>query len=146
MEISEVKKIWDDVKEELAITIAPSSFDPWIMPLEPIGFEGNEFSVIINSKNLPVLDGAELNAGMGMIPGGLYRNKKYVGEKCVIANDVKPEIADLIFDPQTSGGLLISLPHKDAELMVVGMKKAGLINASVIGEVRMLDRKSITVV
>ena len=108
--------------------------------------EGNEFSVIINSKNLPVLDGAEQNAGMGMIPGGLYRNKKYVGEKCVIANDVKLEIADLIFDPQTSGGLLISLPHKDAELMVAEMKRAGLINASVIGEVRMLDRKSITVV
>lgn len=46
MEITEIKKIWDDVKEELAITISPSSFEPWIMPLEPIGFEGNEFSVL----------------------------------------------------------------------------------------------------
>lgn len=46
MEILEIKKIWEDVKEELAQTIPPSSFEPWIMPLEPIGFEDNEFSVL----------------------------------------------------------------------------------------------------
>ena len=46
MEIAEVKKIWDDVKEELISTIPPSSFEPWILPLEPIGFENNEFSML----------------------------------------------------------------------------------------------------
>lgn len=46
MEISEIKKIWEDVKEELAQTIPPSSFEPWILPLEPIGFENDEFSVL----------------------------------------------------------------------------------------------------
>lgn len=46
MEITEVKKIWEDVKAELALTIAPSSYDPWIVPLEPIGFENSEFSVL----------------------------------------------------------------------------------------------------
>lgn len=46
MEIAEIKKIWDDVKEELATTIVPSSFEPWILPLEPIGFENDEFSVL----------------------------------------------------------------------------------------------------
>lgn len=46
MEISEVKKIWEDVKEELSTTISPSSFEPWILPLEPIGFEDDEFSVL----------------------------------------------------------------------------------------------------
>lgn len=46
MEILEIKKIWEDVKEELATTIPPSSFEPWIMPLEPIGFEDDEFSVL----------------------------------------------------------------------------------------------------
>lgn len=107
--------------------------------------EGNEFSVIINSGNLPLLDGAVENASMGLIPGGLYRNKKYVGERCIIANDVKREIADLVFDPQTSGGLLISLPHEEAELMIHEMHNAGIIHASIIGEVRMLDRKSITI-
>lgn len=46
MEILEIKKIWEDVKEELSQTIPPSSFEPWILPLEPIGFEDNEFSVL----------------------------------------------------------------------------------------------------
>lgn len=46
MDIIEVKKIWEDVKEELIETIPPSSFEPWILPLEPIGFENDEFSVL----------------------------------------------------------------------------------------------------
>lgn len=46
MEISEIKKIWEDVKSELATVISPSSYEPWILPLEPIGFENDEFSVL----------------------------------------------------------------------------------------------------
>ena len=46
MEISEIKKIWEDVKLELEQTIPPSSYDPWIVPLEPIGFENDQFSVL----------------------------------------------------------------------------------------------------
>ena len=46
MEIIEIKKIWEDVKSELEKVIPPSSFEPWIMPLEPIGFEEDEFSVL----------------------------------------------------------------------------------------------------
>lgn len=46
MEISEIKKIWEDVKEELAAIIPSTTYEPWILPLEPIGFEGDEFSVL----------------------------------------------------------------------------------------------------
>lgn len=46
MEILEIKKIWEDVKGELVSTIPPSSYEPWILPLEPIGFENDEFSVL----------------------------------------------------------------------------------------------------
>lgn len=97
--------------------------------------EGTELSVIVNSANIPLLDGACVNASMGLIPGGLYRNKKYVGERCFIENDVKSEISDIVFDPQTSGGLLISLPRNDAILMVNEMHEAGIKDASIIGEV-----------
>jgi len=107
--------------------------------------EGNGFSVIINSANLPFLEGALENAAMGLIPGGLYRNRSYVGDRCIISGSIKREIADIVFDPQTSGGLLISLPGDEAELMVNDMLQAGVSDAAIIGEVRMLDRKSITV-
>lgn len=46
MEITEIKKIWEDVKAELVETISPSAYEPWILPLEPIGFENGEFSVL----------------------------------------------------------------------------------------------------
>lgn len=46
MDIAEIKKIWEDVKVELEQTIPPSSYEPWILPLEPIGFENGQFSVL----------------------------------------------------------------------------------------------------
>lgn len=46
MEISEIKKIWEDVKIELEQTIPASSYEPWIVPLEPIGYENGQFSVL----------------------------------------------------------------------------------------------------
>lgn len=46
MEISEIKKIWEDVKIELEQTIPASSFEPWIVPLEPMGYENGRFSVL----------------------------------------------------------------------------------------------------
>ncbi len=46
MNTSEVKKIWDKVKEELKLVVPASTFDPWIAPLEAISFEGNQFTLI----------------------------------------------------------------------------------------------------
>jgi len=107
--------------------------------------EGNNMSVIINSRYIPILDGAEEYASDGLIPGGLYRNKNYSGNICAVSKSIKQEIADIIFDPQTSGGLLISLPKDEAELMVKELHSAGIIHASIIGEVKLLDRRGIIV-
>jgi selenide,water dikinase len=106
--------------------------------------DGHEFSVVIHSVNLPLLDGALENAAMGLIPGGLYRNRKYVGDRCIISENIKREVADIIFDPQTSGGLLISLPRNEAEDMVQEMHQSGISEASIIGEVIMSEKKIIT--
>jgi selenide,water dikinase len=108
--------------------------------------EGGELSVTIDSSSLPLLDGALENAAMGLIPGGLYRNKTYVGDRCVVADNVKREISDVVFDPQTSGGLLISLPRNEAVEMLKEMKQSGINSASIIGEAGMSGRNIITVV
>lgn len=108
--------------------------------------EGNDLSIIINSINLPLLDGVIENAAMGLIPGGLYRNRNYVGDKCRIADNVTRELSDIVFDPQTSGGLLISLPRDEAEEMVKEMKQCGISAASVIGEVLISRDKTISLV
>ena len=107
--------------------------------------EGNTMSAILNSKSVPVLDGTEEYAAKGLLPGGIRRNKDYVGSICSVSKDVKQETADILFDTQTSGGLLISLPRNDAELMIKEMHAAGITHASIIGEIKSLDRRNIIV-
>jgi selenide,water dikinase len=65
---------------------------------------------------VPLLPGAHEYAQQGIIPGGLGRNRDYlVGAGAVrIAPELEPAQAQLLFDPQTSGGLLFVLPEQDA--------------------------------
>lgn len=96
---------------------------------------GNEFSVRLESASLPVLDGAGEYASMGLVPAGLYRNRDYAGAKCVISESVSVLAGDMLFDPQTSGGLLISLPHNDALSLVEALKEVGTGTAALIGRI-----------
>ena len=65
---------------------------------------------------------------------GAYRNREYAeaGVKCV--GNIERPMMDIMFDPQTSGGLLISIDGNDAENALKEMKAAGL-NAEIIGNV-----------
>jgi len=60
-------------------------------------------------------DLAEEFAEMGIIPQGAYRNMDYVGDNVMISDEVPQPIQDIIADPQTSGGLMISIPEKFAD-------------------------------
>ena len=68
----------------------------------------------IEVDRLRFLDGALQYARLGAIPGGLKNNREYAS--CVVetARDLPSEVEDLLYDPQTSGGLLITLPEADA--------------------------------
>ena len=69
---------------------------------------GSNVSIHIESKNIKYIDGAAKYARMGLVPEGTYRNKKYIKDK-YISNIKEDFIVDLMFDPQTSGGLLYSM-------------------------------------
>lgn len=98
---------------------------------------GNEDYVVeIYSKNLPVLPGALENAEMGTIPGGLYRNRDFVGELLDKEEEVEQAMHDIILDPQTSGGLLIAISEKDSEKALKEIHSLGFKDASIIARVK----------
>ena len=60
---------------------------------------------------IPYFDEAVELAGSGFVPAGLYRNRDFYG-KCVVG-ETRGFFTDILFDPQTSGGLLIAVDHDD---------------------------------
>lgn len=106
--------------------------------------KASEVSIHINSKEVPLLDEAIDMANMGIIPAGMYRNKQYI-EKDVDMQDVDTAVRDILYDPQTSGGLLVSVKAEYAEELVKDMKLNGSIEAKIIGHVKSKGEKYITV-
>jgi selenide,water dikinase len=68
----------------------------------------------IEVDRLRFLDGALEYARLGAIPGGLKNNREYASYAVETARDLPTEMEALLYDPQTSGGLLITLPEADA--------------------------------
>lgn len=107
--------------------------------------KASNVSIEINSKEVPILEGAVDMAKMGIIPAGMYRNKEYIGKDVKVQN-IETEIEDILYDPQTSGGLLVSVNSDLADILVEDMKKNGSIEAKIIGEVKPTGDKYITVI
>lgn len=61
-------------------------------------------------KNIPFIDGAEKYAAMGTFPGGASDNRIFFGKQVQFNNKIDEPHQMLLFDPQTSGGLLLSVP------------------------------------
>jgi selenide,water dikinase len=70
---------------------------------------GSAVGVRIMADRLPVFPEASEYAAMGLIPAGMYKNREYYDSKVKISPVVDQLVQDLLFDPQTSGGLLIGV-------------------------------------
>ncbi len=75
---------------------------------------GSNKTIKIFTDYLPIIDDALSFAKMGIIPEGMYNNLEYLKDLFKCDNNISQEMKDLLLDPQTSGGLLISMPEKDA--------------------------------
>lgn len=75
---------------------------------------------------IPLAPGALAHANMGMVPGGTGRNRQYNQDSVQLGSKITKAEVDLLFDPQTSGGLLLSLPQEDAQAFV-GVQQAWTI-------------------
>jgi len=95
---------------------------------------GSNVSLVFHSANIPVLEGALDCIRAGYIPGGLKANRDFA--ECLVGSDplVPDHIRTLLFDPQTAGGLLISVSAEDAGPLERALEDAG-VPAVEIGEV-----------
>jgi len=94
--------------------------------------------IIIHSDNVPLIEDVLEFARMGMFPAGAYNNKKFFETGVSFETGVDALIADLMFDPQTSGGLLASLRKTKAVDCLNALHDQGLV-ACMIGEVSDID-------
>ena len=88
----------------------------------------------VHASQIPLLPGALNLARQGIGPGGTQCNKNYFGGFVSLAPEVEQAMRDLLFDPQTSGGLLLSVAGDKREAMLAAMAAHG-VPAAVIGEV-----------
>jgi selenide,water dikinase len=96
---------------------------------------GSGCSVRVFAERIPVIEDALTFAAMGLIPAGAYKNREFRAGMIEVADGVARERQDMLFDPQTSGGLLICLPEAQAEDLVAALKDAGLGDAAKVGEI-----------
>ena len=97
--------------------------------------EGSDVGLRINSAAVPIFAGVQELVETGFVPGGLYRNKNFRINQIEKADTCPDWILDVLFDPQTAGGLFFSLPGKQAQGLVKKMRNAGIVDAAIVGEV-----------
>ena len=95
---------------------------------------GSAVDLELDSRAVPLLPDAVEAAGMGLVPAGAYANRDYLNQ-VEFRPEVPVNLQDLLFDPQTSGGLLISLAEDLASDLLAELHAAGVAVAACIGRV-----------
>ena len=81
--------------------------------------------LVIESAQTPALPGALTYAGKGLVPGGEGRNREGLAGKVSLPKGLAPDLEHLLFDPQTSGGLLLAVPPERADALARALEADG---------------------
>ena len=93
------------------------------------------FGIRLEFDSIPFLDGAIEFVRQKIAPGGLFRNRKFFGDRLIAERGLDRDELKLLFDPQTSGGLLIAVSRARCEELLVELEAANVGTRAVIGEV-----------
>jgi len=97
--------------------------------------KASRVGMIIRSEAIPIFPEALEYARSGLVPGGGYANRDFFSCRVDVDPHVASLVLDVLYDPQTSGGLLISLPPGKAEELVTILHREGNPDAAIVGEV-----------
>ena len=97
--------------------------------------KGSGVGISISASDVPILDGSYELAKPDVVPRRSYVNQEFLGDVVEFSAYVPTELSGILFDPQTSGGLLISVAESKADLLLSKLHKAGIEEATIIGEV-----------
>jgi len=87
--------------------------------------EGSKVTIEIDTKSLPIIPGV-LDIASENKSGGMKTNKDHFGSGVDYCSEIPDAVRDLLFDPQTSGGLLISVSAESAARVASNLEKAGI--------------------
>ena len=90
--------------------------------------------LIIQSSKIPFFSEAVVFAKKGLLPGGIKRNREFRAGQVDMDPKLSHYISDILFDPQTSGGLLVAVPKGKTTEMITALRERGISDAAVIGE------------
>lgn len=107
--------------------------------------KGSNVSIEIDHLKVPIIKEAIPLAEMGIIPAGAYKNQSHVSRFLEISQEILEVYYDLFCDPQTSGGLLVSVPESEADEIVQALEKNKAFAYSVIGKVVDFESKYVKV-
>jgi selenide,water dikinase len=95
----------------------------------------SDVGIAIKSQSVPIFPETEEYATMGLVPGGTARNREFCSCRVEISGDISNEKMDILYDAQTSGGLLISVEGEKAQRLLEQLHAKGVQPAAIIGEV-----------
>ena len=95
----------------------------------------SKVTVEIFTDQVPIFEGVLEKIKQGMISGAIERNKEFASQYVTVSTEVNEEIETVLYDPQTSGGLLIAIHPESAEELVSRLRNEGLEFTTIIGHV-----------
>jgi selenide,water dikinase len=94
--------------------------------------EASGTGAVVYAEAVPVWEQAREMADMGLIPGGCHRNRRYIEHMVTAADYIPQDLMDCLYDPLTSGGLLMAV-HKEKEALMKSELESRGVNYAVIG-------------
>jgi selenide,water dikinase len=104
----------------------------------------SKVTIEIEAGWVPLLPGARELTAAGMLTSGDKTNRQYVGADAEISDSVEADLLRLFFDPQTAGGMLISVGQRESEALLARLHE-NYPNARIIGRVHPRGPRSIVV-